>query len=152
MKRLLLLIFSFLFAASLADAATRSRRIVIRRSAQPAGFRIELTNGESIFSRDLPVHRGSVVLFHRASDGALTGLPEEEVAGVVRGTADTATVRSSAASAAEVAARPLEPGEALVLGPTGEGAGSANAIAGNGANGVAAPPNGAVPYFPAPYG
>jgi len=144
MKRLLLLAFSLLLVASVGAAAERSRRVDIRKGAQPARYRIELTTGQSILSRDAPVQYGSVLVFHRYPDGTLTGVPEEAVAGVRTGAADTATIESDAL---DVVSRPLQPGDILVLGPTGEGsAATANTAAAAGASGAPA-----TPAVPSPY-
>jgi hypothetical protein len=96
MRRFLLMGLSFFLVAALALAAVR------------ALYRIDLRDGRSVFSRDLPVHRGSVVLFHLYPSGVLTSVPEEDVVRVQTG-------------ARESAARALQPGDVVVLGPTGGG-------------------------------
>ncbi len=85
---------------------------------------------EPVLARDKPVLRGSVVLFHRYSDGRLTSVPQEAVAGfaaaeegvavqrplrrrAIVGTADTAV--------AIAPATPLGPGEVRMIGVTGGG-------------------------------
>jgi hypothetical protein len=76
-------------------------------------YRIELRDGGEVLANDRPYHRGSVVLFHRHSNGSLTGLPEEEVVGVVP---------NLAANVIEVKAQELQPGDVVFIGPTGDGA------------------------------
>jgi hypothetical protein len=97
MKRVFLLGASLLVVAAFAAAAVRAR------------YRIDFKNGSSLFSRDLPVLRGSVLLFHPYPAGALTSVPEEQVRGVVTGVAE-----SSGSHA-------LRPGDVVFLGPTGGG-------------------------------
>ena len=80
-------------------------------------YRIELTNGEEITAADAPSQRGTVVVFHRASDGALDGVPAEMVARIESASAP----RHAAAASAEAARAPgqaLEPGEVVDLGTT----------------------------------
>jgi hypothetical protein len=96
MRRFLLIGLSFFLVSALAVAAVH------------ALYRIDLRNGASVFSRDLPVHRGSVLLFHLYPGGVLTSVPEEDVVRVQTGAVDA--VR-----------RVLQPGDVVVLGPTGGG-------------------------------
>jgi hypothetical protein len=132
MSRLYRIVFSLLaafFAAAIALAAT-------------ARYRIELTDGSRILSVDRPVPHGTVLTFHSHPGGQLTGVPAEMVLRVVSDRPApepaTMTVRSTrltggpldrpAAGVSEGGS--LEPGEILVLGPTGDGiapAGAANA-------------------------
>ena len=104
MKRLLVFAASFLLAA-LAFAAARPP------------YRIELRNGTHVLSKDRPVHRGSVLLFHIYPTGVLTGLPGEEVLAVTSGgrAADQVTVTSGSTSSFP---QMLAPGAVVVLGPT----------------------------------
>lgn len=103
-------------------------------SSARALYRIDVKGSAPVLSRDQPVSRGSVVLFHRHPDGRLTSLPQEMVAGIVpatgsvraasttirrRGAADRAPVTASAVQADPN--RPLAPGEAVLLGSTGGG-------------------------------
>lgn len=97
MKKLLMLGASLLISAAFATATVR------------AWYRIELKDGSSVFSRDLPVSRGSVVIFHPYPGGALTSIPEEQVRRVVTGVAESS------------GARTLRPGDVVFLGPTGGG-------------------------------
>jgi hypothetical protein len=120
-------------------------------------YRVEVRGARPLLARDQPVSRGSVLVFHRHPDGRLVGVPQELVANV--GPASPANVevpRASGrgshirlsqsrvhASAADLAdeavvtpmsgsgpVRPLEPGEAIVIGPTGSGAPSIGSAAG----------------------
>lgn len=132
MKRFLFLGLVVLLAPALAGAATRAR------------YRIDLKDGSQVFSRDLPVQRGSIVLFHPAAGGALTGLPAEEVVAIQAESAgDRAKSRRvgmvlrSRTTAIETLARPLQPGDIVVIGPTGDG--SAQAQAGYGTEAETAP-------------
>ena len=89
------------------------------------GYRIVLANGVTIVAADEPVRRGTILTFHQATSGALTGIPAEQVTSV---DLDTAPVRprplarTTLTTTAPAAARPLEPGETLVIGATGDGA------------------------------
>jgi hypothetical protein len=136
------------FAAALAAAAS-------------AKYRIEMSDGRQILATDLPVARGSVLTFHPYPAGPLTGVPTEMIVRLVsdgrattRSSTPTMTVRATRlyGGPTEHARRAptvgLEPGETLVLGPTGDGIVSspsaasaglpkANANAGSG-NGYAA--------------
>jgi hypothetical protein len=126
-------------------------------AAAPAKYRIDLRHGGTVYSKDLPVQRGTVVVFHQSPGGALTGLPQEEVLAIQSGSAKGAartqvtvqtdsrtTVRTQAAdavvrrraSAIQILARPLEPGEILVLGPTGSGSAQVAGSNGYGAAGA----------------
>jgi hypothetical protein len=92
-------------------------------------YRIELTTGATVIALDAPVRRGTVYTFQRVGDGALTGLPAEQVAKieVIQPASDSpATLSGHRARQSNIDSpgfvRPLEPGESLVLGPTGDGA------------------------------
>jgi len=89
---------AILLAAALAMASSRPRAL----------YRIELRGGGEVLANDRPYHRGSVILFHRHSNGSLTSLPEEEVVGVV-------------ANVIDVKAQGLQPGDVVYIGPTGPG-------------------------------
>lgn len=121
MKRLTVTGLSLLLAAASVQAATPR-------------YRIDLRGGGHVFSRDLPVRNGSVLIFHQLPGGVLTGIPQESVLGIESATSKTsgsavthgATQRSRAdvavrgnAAADQTPGRPLEPGEALMIGPTG---------------------------------
>ena len=115
-------------------------------SSARALYRIEIRGAAPVIAQDQPVTRGSVVVFHRHPDGRLTGVPRELVGEIAPANAaasatprasgtgshirisqsrvlramtpdDTAFVSADAAGPA----RPLEPGEAMVIGPTGAG-------------------------------
>ena len=113
----------------------------VAAAASPSGsFRIELSNGSHVTSLDAPVQRGTVVTFHNASGGALTGVPAEMVVRIVKDGKDRPGGRGAAAVSRnrplvgtrgagtrgdDLTVRPrteaLEPGEVLVLGPMGDG-------------------------------
>lgn len=97
MRKALWVGLSLLVGAHVATAAVRAR------------YRIELRDGSSVISRDLPVRSGSVVLFHPYPGGALTSVPEEQVRRVVTGFAEATATRA------------LRPGAVVFLGPTGGG-------------------------------
>jgi hypothetical protein len=109
---------SAIFMTAVAAAGTRSGSYVI-----------ELSNGTRVIALDAPVSRGTVVTFQDASDGALTGVPAEMVVRIVKNDGNGRVASRSrplvGARSDVVTVRPqttvLEPGEVLVLGPTGEG-------------------------------
>jgi hypothetical protein len=88
------------------------------------GYRIVLVNGVTMVAADEPVRRGTILTFHQATSGALTGIPAEQVTLVEL---DTAPVRPRPRARTTLTAvvpevvRPLEPGETLVIGATGDG-------------------------------
>jgi len=88
------------------------------------GYRVVLANGVTMVAADEPVRRGTILTFHQATSGALTGIPAEQVTLVEL---DTAPVRPRPRARTTLTAivpevvRPLEPGETLVIGATGEG-------------------------------
>jgi hypothetical protein len=101
-------------------------------SAESKGaFRIELVNGGQLSSLNAPVRRGSVVTF-RSPDGKLTGIPAEWVTRVVgpsgasaaanRRLVGTAPARRLEGDIQGGVATGLEPGDVVVIGPTGGGA------------------------------
>jgi hypothetical protein len=87
-------------------------------AAEPMLYRIELAGNQVVFAKTPPVPHGTRIVFSRYPDGALMSLKRADVRRVV----STPIVR------AEV--RRLKPGELLVLGPTGEGAGTGGTSAG----------------------
>jgi len=93
--------FSAILATLLAAAVAAGSAVAL--------YRIELRDGSRVFAKDRPTHRGSVLLFHQYPGGVLTSVPEEEVVRVVTG-------------AIEARNQTLQPGDVVVLGPTGEGA------------------------------
>lgn len=100
-------------------------------------YRIDLQGSTApVLAKDQPVQHGSVVLFHRYPDGRLTSVPREIVSGIgsadaaARASASAPVVRRrdaadraviSATPAGSEPGRPLAPGEAVLLGPTGDG-------------------------------
>jgi len=101
MKRSILTVCSLLLAAATAVAAVT------------APYRIQFRDGRQVLAKDRPVRSGSVLLFHPYPRGVLTGVPIELVATVnaalAAGVSQTATVQV------------LNPGDVVILGPTGEG-------------------------------
>ena len=109
-----------------------------------------MSDGRQVLAADLPVARGSVLLSTPYPAGPLTGVPTEMIVRVVTdgrattgrmSTTPTMTVRATRLSggpterARRAATVGLEPGEILVLGPTGDGvASSAPTAAAAGAN------------------
>ena len=113
-------------------------------SAAPnAGYRIDLKDGSSLYARDVPVRRGTIITFHQHPGGALTGLPQELILRIEPGTPPTSAVSARGRAKAQpklqgrvtnglqpgevVVVGPndgLKPGEVLLLGPTGEGGGA----------------------------
>ena len=68
-------------------------------------YQIDLRGNVRLLSRDRPVHKGRLALFHRHSDGVFLSVPEQEIVRVT----ELANLASKA---------PL-PGEAIDVGPTG---------------------------------
>ncbi len=101
MKRPALIACSLLLAAAGALAAAT------------APYRINLRDGRQLLARDRPVRSGTVLLFHAYPRGVLTGVPIEMVAGV--NAALTVGVTENPAI------KVLNPGDVVILGPTGEG-------------------------------
>jgi hypothetical protein len=97
--------------------------------ATGARYRIELADGRQVFASDVPVQRGSVVTFHPYPAGALTGIPAEEVARIEKAGARTFPAEAAESTIEPGEVRALEPGEALDVGPTGEGSISSGAEA-----------------------
>ena len=142
MKRLMLMGLCFSGAAALASGqAPRDNR----SGDVHAQYRIVMTDGRVVLSRDLPRRQGSVVTYHEDRSGVLTGLPSEQVARIDTGVKPQRFPAQGAASSSSVegdtVARPLQPGEVMVLGPMGDGgsgvsiAGQTNAGAGTAAAG-----------------
>lgn len=120
------------------------------------GYRIVLANGVTIVAADEPVRRGTILTFHQATSGVLTGIPAEQVTSVELNTAPVRPrplARTTLTTTPE-AVRPLEPGETLVIGATGDGALLPTAVQNGGGAGNGAVANN-VPYGggnPALYG
>ncbi|MEP7131522.1 MAG: TolC family protein [Acidobacteriota bacterium] len=76
-------------------------------------YRIELRGKPPVVSKDKPVERGTMLLFHRAPDGVLTSVPREDVLRVepyeVKAAARTAAAPSMAAPPALPTALPATP-------------------------------------------
>ena len=81
-------------------------------AAEPMVYRVELAGGAALLARTPPVPQGNRLVFSRHPDGALVSLKRADVRRVV-----------SVPLAATAAVRRFAPGELIVLGPTGEGAG-----------------------------
>src|ERR1700737_3156990 len=101
MKRLMLIACSLLLAATTALAAAT------------ASYRIALRDGRQILAKDRPVRSGSVLLYHPYPRGVLTAVPIELLAGV------NATLATGVNQAPTISV--LNPGDLIILGPTGEG-------------------------------
>jgi hypothetical protein len=97
------------------------------RAGETMIYRVELGTGATLLARTPPVARGNRLVFARHPDGAVVSLKREDVRRVV-----SAPV---AATPPTSAARTFRPGQLIILGPTGEGAGGA---AGAGARTAAA--------------
>src|SRR6476660_1364630 len=97
------------FAATLALAAEGQR------------YRIELADGRQVLASDAPVQRGSVVTFRPYPGGAPTGIPAEQVVRIEKGEVATFPAEAAESTIEPGEVRALEPGEALDIGPTGEG-------------------------------
>lgn len=90
-------------------------------------YRIDMRGHTTVFSKDAPVARGSVVLFHRHPDGLFTSVPREDVAAITplpggivparRAVQGTTPVPPSVAADTQ----PLAPGDLVILGATGGG-------------------------------
>src|SRR5712691_1478633 len=101
MKRLMLIACSLLLAAATALAAAA------------APYRISLRDGRQILARDHPVRSGSVLLYHPYPRGVLTAVPIELIFAV------NAALATGVNEAPTISV--LNPGDLIVLGPTGEG-------------------------------
>lgn len=115
MKRFLGMAMGALLIPALAGATIQAR------------YRITLRDGTQIVTRDLPVHRGSVVTFHDGRSGALTGLPDEQIVRIETGAATvvepaTEVLERENRAAVSTPAQPMQPGDVVELGPTGGGA------------------------------
>ena len=145
MKRFLGFVMGFvlcLLVPALASAAIRAK------------YRIDLRDGSHVFSTDRPVQRGTIVTFHPSSGGALTGLPAEEIVSIQTGATEVRASRRAAdavvrgqTTAIEILAEPLQPGDVIILGPTGDGSAQQQPGYGNGSAAMQA-----VPSMPPPYG
>jgi hypothetical protein len=78
-------------------------------------YRVELASGPTLLARTPPVPHGNRLVFARHPDGALVSLKRADVRRVVS--------VPLVATAAPAAVRKFRPGELIILGPTGEGAG-----------------------------
>ena len=68
-------------------------------------YQIDLRGNARLLSRDRPVHKGRLALFHRHPDGVFLSVPEQEIVQVTE--------------LANLASKALLPGEAIDVGPTG---------------------------------
>jgi len=132
MKRLILLSLCVSAAAAIASAEIR------------AMYRVVMADGHVVLARDLPRTNGTVTTFHASDSGVLTGVPSEDVVKIETSVTPRRfpMIGPAVSEQAEAGVRPLEPGEAIDLGPMGDG-GSAQAngrsvAASAGANGAAA--------------
>ena len=91
-------------------------------------YRVDLASGASLLARTPPVPHGNRIVFARHPDGALLSLKRADVRRVVS--------VPLVVTAAPATARKFRPGELIILGPTGEGAGG-TASAANTARGTA---------------
>ena len=134
-------------------------------AADRALYRIDLRNGATVVALDAPVQRGTVVTFRQSPSGRLTGLPAEEIVSIRTGASSSKlSVRPQAADAVvrgrmtaiQTLAQPMQPGDIVVLGPTGSGSaqlqGGANLANGQSPNGPYGANNGAMNVNPALYG
>ena len=78
-------------------------------------YRVDLASGASLLARTPPVPHGNRIVFARHPDGALLSLKRADVRRVVS--------VPLVVTAAPATARKFRPGELIILGPTGEGAG-----------------------------
>ena len=85
-------------------------------------YRVELASGAALLARTPPVPQGNRLVFARHPDGALLSLRRSDVRRVVS--------VPLAPTTATATARKFRPGELIILGPTGEGAGGAANTAG----------------------
>ena len=85
-------------------------------------YRVDLASGASLLARTPPVPHGNRIVFARHPDGALLSLKRTDVRRVVS--------VPLVATAAPATARKFRPGELIILGPTGEGAGGTASAAG----------------------
>ncbi len=108
MKRLLSGALLLLLAAGFAFAET--------------AYRIELRGKPPVVSKDKPVERGTMLLFHRAPDGVLTSVPREDVLRVEPYEVQTA---AGPAAAPPAAASPAPRSPALATTPASSAASSA---------------------------
>ena len=138
-RSLVLLGLVGLFAATRAFAAEGQR------------YRIELADGRQIVAADAPVQRGSIVTFRPYPGGALTGIPAEQVVRIEKGEVATFPAEAAESTIEPDEVRPLEPGEALDVGLTGEGISTASEAPAGGAV-AASPQPGVNPGYYAGYG
>jgi hypothetical protein len=81
-------------------------------------YRIELMNGAEVTSMDAPSQKGTVLIFHRASDGGLDGVPAEMVARIEPAGETPRLHMAAAAASSRAPGQALEPGEVVDLGTT----------------------------------
>ncbi|HTO75021.1 MAG TPA: hypothetical protein VMQ61_03000 [Thermoanaerobaculia bacterium] len=110
-------------------------------AALPTGrHRIELTNGAEVATMDAPAQEGSVLIFHRASDGRLDGVPAEMVARIEAAGEAPRLHGAATAVSARAPGEELEPGEVVDLGTTDDAYVTPRAdTSGGGASAAAAP-------------
>lgn len=111
LRKILLFALVSLVPPSLAFA--RSERIRITRTRL---WEIDLTGNGRVLSKEQPVLRGTVLVFHRYPDGRLVGIPQERVVAVQRSGSAPNVLQ---VSANVQRAHPLAPGEVIDLGQTG---------------------------------
>jgi hypothetical protein len=81
-------------------------------------YKIEMAGNQSVWSEDQPRNAGAMLLFHRYPGGLLVSVKKADVRRIV------VSPRNSQA------ARGLQPGSEIDLGPSGAGAATGNAAAG----------------------
>lgn len=108
-------LFLALLVTGLATAAFARNSYRIERHT----YRIDLAGHGVVLSKDQPVARGSVLLFHRLEDGLYTSVPVEEVVAITPSGRPRATLGTAMVVSAPVEpARPLRPGDTIVIGGT----------------------------------
>jgi hypothetical protein len=70
-------------------------------------YQIDLRGNARLLSRDRPVHKGRLALFHRHADGVFLSVPEQEI------------VQVTETELGNLPSKALLPGEAIDVGPTG---------------------------------
>jgi hypothetical protein len=109
-------------------ALARTERIRISAAGHPWRIHLAGPNDNFFLSKDQPVARGSMLVFHGYPDGRLIAIPQEQVVRIEQGAGvpfgDVARVAASRVSG------PLQPGEVRVIGDTGGGSGAATLASG----------------------
>ena len=100
-------------------------------------YRVELASGAALLARTPPVPNGSRLVFARHPDGALLSLKRADVRRVVS--------VPLAPTTATAAVRKFRPGELIILGPTGEGAGGAGSTSSKATAAASTAPPGEAP-------